>query len=249
VNVAPGQPIEVADSLIEIVDLSSVHAVAALPEHLASRVQIGQSARIRASGYPDKEFVADVEHLGTEADMATGTLEVAFHVENPDTLLRPGMRAEFSIVTGKRENVMCIPRDAVQGDGAQRFVYIADYELKNAYAKTPVTLGAYNDRLIEVTSGVLPGDQVVTRGAYALGFAGKGSVSLKEALDAAHGHPHGEDGSELTAEQQKAAAGAAGDSAGGAAALFTPLTLFFAGTSAVLLLLLVVGRGARRHTA
>ena len=54
VRIAPGQPVEVADSLVEIVDLSSVHAVAALPEHLANRVQVGQKARIRATCYPDK---------------------------------------------------------------------------------------------------------------------------------------------------------------------------------------------------
>ncbi len=252
VNIAPGQPVEPANSLIEIVDISSVHAVAALPEHLAHRVQIGQKARIRAAGYPDKEFVAEVEHLGTEADAATGTIEVAFHVENPDALLRPGMRAEFSIVTGKREGVMSIPTEAVQGDGAQRFVYIADYELKNTYVKTPVVLGAQNDRRVEVASGVLPGDQVVTRGAYALAFAGKGSISLKEALDAAHGHPHGDDGSELTSEQQKAAAQKAGGAgaAGGRGTGMTPLAMFFAGTTGLLFLLLVaLGAKLRKRTA
>jgi hypothetical protein len=252
VKIAPGQPVSVDDSLIEILDLSDVHAVAALPEHLASRVQVGQKGRIRATGYPDKEFVAEIEHLGTEADAATGTIEVAFHVENPEALLRPEMRAEFSIVTGKREGVMSIPAEAVQGDGAQRFVYIADYELKNAYMKTPVVLGAQNDRMIEVKSGVLPGDQVVTRGAYALVFAGKGNTSLKEALDAAHGHPHGDDGSELTEEQAKAAAskkggsGAGGNRAGG----LTPLAMFFAGTTGLLfVLLLALGAKLRKRTA
>ena len=240
VKIAPGQPVEVADSLVEIVDLSSVHAVAALPEHLANRVQVGQKARIRATGYPDKEFIAEIEHLGTEADAASGTIEVAFHVENPEAILRPGMRAEFSIVTGKREGVMSIPAEAVQGDGGQRFVYIADYELKHAFMKTPVVLGAQNDRMVEVTGGVLPGDQVVTRGAYALVFAGKGNTSLKEALDAAHGHPHADDGSELTAEQAKAAASKGGSGAGGnRAGVLPPVAMFFAGTTGLLFILLV----------
>ena len=250
VNIAPGQPVEPADSLVEILDLSSVHAVAALPEHLANRVQLGQKGHIRATGYPDKEFVAQIEHLGTEADAAAGTIEVAFHVENPEALLRPEMRAEFSIVTGKREGVLSIPVAAVQGDGAQRFVYIADYELKNAYLKTPVVLGAQNDRMVEVISGVLPGDQVVTRGAYALVFAGKGNTSLKEALDAAHGHPHAEDGSELTDEQAKAAAASGGGSHGHShGSGFSPITSFFAGTTALLFLLVIaLGSKLRKRT-
>lgn len=246
VKVAPGQPVSPDDSLIEILDLTHVHAIAALPEHLAGRVRIGMTARIRATGYPDREFVANVEHLGAEADAATNTLEVAFDVENPDTILRPGMRAEFSIATAKREGVMSVPREAVQGDGAQRFVYVADFELKNTFIKTPVVTGEQNDRRVEITSGLLPGDQVVTRGAYALVFAGKGSVSLKEALDAAHGHPHAEDGSELTPEQAKAAAGHghAHDDHG-----LTPLTYFFAGTTVLLSVLLVVVSLSRRKSA
>ena len=59
-----------------------------------------------------------------------------------------------------------------------------------------------NDRFVEIVSGLLPADEVVTRGAYSLSFAGGGSVSLKEALDAAHGHEHAADGSELTPEKK-----------------------------------------------
>jgi hypothetical protein len=192
-------------------------------------------------GYPEDVFESKLEHLGALADAQTGTLEAVFHVENPDAKLRPGMRAEFAIVIGKRESVMSIPREAVQGDGAERFVYVADYELKNAFVKTPVVLGAQNDRKVEVTGGILPGDQVVTRGAYALVFAGKGNTSLKEALDAAHGHPHGEDGSELTEEQIKAKkGGATGVGGGGPANGFTPVAIFFAAISAFLFILLVV---------
>jgi cobalt-zinc-cadmium efflux system membrane fusion protein len=207
VKVAPGQPIGVEDSLVEIIDLSSVHAVAALPEHLANRVQIGQRGRIRVLGYPDRDFEAEVEHIGTEADYETGSLEVAFHVENPETLLRPGMRAEFSIITNQRVGVLCVPPEAVQGDAIQRFVYIADPTLKGAFIKTPVVVGTQTDRQVEIKSGLAPGDEVVTRGAYALVFAGRGNTSLKEALDIAHGHAHAEDGSELPANSSKAASG------------------------------------------
>jgi len=247
VKVAPGQPVSPDDSLIEILDLSGVHAVAAVPEHLAGRIQIGQEARIRAAGYPEKEFLAKVEHLGTSAEEEAGTIEAAFHLDNPDGLLRPGMRAEFAVILSKREEVMSIPREAVQGDVAQRFVYVRDFELKTAFVKTPVELGAQNDRSVEVVKGLLPGDEVVTRGAYALAFAGKGSVSLKEALDAAHGHPHNEDGSEMTKEQAAAARGS-GDAHGhGSNGRWNTLTVFFAGTTGLLMVLLIVAMTRRRQ--
>jgi hypothetical protein len=112
------------------------------------------------------------------------------------------MRAEFSIVISKRNNVVSVPRAALQGDIANRFVYVRDFELPNAFVKTPVQVGEMNDRFVEITKGLFPADEVVTRGAYSLSFAGASSVSLKEALDAAHGHEHAADGSELTPEKR-----------------------------------------------
>lgn len=196
--VKPGQPITQESEMMEIIDLGVVHAIAEVPEHLAGKLAKGQKAYIRVPAYSDRVFEATLAHIGAKAESQSGTLEAAFHVENREELLRPGMRAEFSIVIASRPNVMAVPREAVQGDAGGRFVYVADYELKNAFHKVNVVTGAQNDRFVEIVSGVLPGDQVVTKGAYALIFAGKGSVSLKEALDAAHGHAHAEDGSELT---------------------------------------------------
>ena len=195
--VKPGQPVTQESELMEIIDLSQVHAIAEVPEHLAGKLARGQKAYIRVPAYSDRVFEATLAHIAAKAESQSGTLEAAFHVENPEELLRPGMRAEFSIVTASRPGVLAVPREAVQGDAGSRFVYVADYELKNAFHKVNVVTGAQNERFVEIVSGLLPGDQVVTQGAYALVFAGKGSVSLKEALDAAHGHAHAEDGSEL----------------------------------------------------
>jgi membrane fusion protein, heavy metal efflux system len=209
VNIAQGQPIEPSDALVEIVDLSTVEAAAAVPEHLAGKLKKGQKARIKVAAFPDKEIEAELVHLGATADESSGTLEAAFHIPNEDELLRPGMRAEFSIITSTRDDVTTVPREAVLGDSGARYVMIKHYDLAHAFWKVPVSTGAANDKVIEITGGLNSGDEVVTKAAYSVAFAGR-AVSLKEALDAAHGHPHNEDGSEMTKEQQEAAANAAG---------------------------------------
>jgi cobalt-zinc-cadmium efflux system membrane fusion protein len=249
VNIAPGQPVEPDASLIEILDLSTVHAVAAVPEHLAGTLKRGQQARIRVAGAGNREYLATIEHFGAEADSETATIEAAFHVDNPDLLLRPGMRAEFSIITGKRENVISIPRAALQGDASNRFVYVKHFDLPNAFTKTPVQVGAMNDRYVEIVGGLFPADDVVTRGAYSLSFAGGGSgISLKEALDAAHGHEHAEDGSELTAQQRAELAAKKKGQATGAASSggVSPVWRYVSGVLFVLLLAALFGKFGRR---
>jgi cobalt-zinc-cadmium efflux system membrane fusion protein len=239
VHIVPGEPVEPGKVLAEIVDLSRVYAVANVPEHLAGKLRLGQKARIRVPAAQDRTFEAPLEHLGALADAENGTIEAAFRIENAGQILRPGMRAEFSIVVEQTGNVMAIPRSALQGDAAGRFVYVRDFDVPNAFVKTPVVVGRTNDRHVEILSGLFPADEVVTHGAYSLAFAGGGSMSLKEALDAAHGHEHAEDGSELT-EAERAARARSHPHSEGNAVTEARRPTFWMITSAVLFVALIV---------
>ena len=196
-----GDPVGPDSALLEITDLSSVDAVARVPEPVVGRLRLGAKARVRLAAFPDETFTGELVRLAAAADPAAGTLAAHFRLANPEGRLRPGLRAEFAIVVARRDEVLSVPREAVQGEGtAPRHVFVTDFELPNAFVKSPVVLGAANDRYVEILGGVFPGDEVVTRGAYSLAFAGGGGPSLKEALDAAHGHEHAADGSELSAK-------------------------------------------------
>jgi cobalt-zinc-cadmium efflux system membrane fusion protein len=159
-------------------------------------------AHIKVAALPNEKFDGELLRFGTSADKASGTIDAIFRLPNTGGQLRADMRAEFSIVMSKRSNVVSVPRAALQGEGGNRFVYVKDFDLANAFVKTAVTVGEINDRFVEITNGLLPADEVVTRGAYSFSFAGASSVSLKEALDAAHGHEHAADGGELTPEKK-----------------------------------------------
>lgn len=210
-----GDPLEPDKALLEITDLSEVHAVARVPEHQAGSMKPGTVAHIKVAALPHETFDGELLRFGTSADKQSGTIDAIFRLPNEAGLLRADMRAEFSIVLSKRSGVMSVPRPALQGDAANRFLYVEDFDLPNAFVKTQVEVGQVNDRFVEITSGLLPGDKVVRQGAYSLAFAGGGSVSLKEALDAAHGHEHAADGSELEPGDQKAGADRDGHDHGG----------------------------------
>jgi len=210
-DVRLGDPVELDRALLEITDLGEVLAVARVAEHAVGRIKPGATAQISLSAWPDRRVTGTLLRFGTAADPVSGTLDAIFLLPNPDGQIRPGMRAEFSIVLEKRADVLSVPRSALQGDAAGRFVYVKDFELPNAFVKAPVVVGQSNDRFVEIVSGLLPADEVVIQGAYSLAFAGGGGVSLKEALDAAHGHEHAADGSEPTAGASRKAGSAAAD--------------------------------------
>ncbi len=203
-HIRMGEPVEPERELLDISDLSEVYAIARVPESQAAKLAPGSVAHIRVSALGDKPLDGEMIRFGTSADRESGTIDAIFKVANPGLRMRPDMRAEFSIILGKRSNVIGIPRSALQGDASKRFVYVKHFDLPNAFIKTPVEVGEMNDRYVEIIGGLFPADEVVTRGGYSLSFAGGGSVSLKAALDAAHGHEHAEDGGELTPEKRAA---------------------------------------------
>lgn len=204
-HVRLGQPVEPNLELMDIADRWLMWAVAKIPEGEAAKITPGTPARIRIPALGGEVALeAKLLRYGISADRQSATLDGIFELENSAGKLQPGMRVEFSIITSQREDVLSVPRAAVQGDPAKRLVFIKDFDVPNVYLRAPVRLGEQNDGYVEVLSGVFPGDEVVTQGAYSLAFAGGGTLSLKEALDAAHGHEHNEDGSEIT-EDQKAA--------------------------------------------
>ena len=249
-----GEPVEPAQAILDIADRSKMWAVAKIPESEAVQIGPGTKARMRIPALGDELTVIEMEKFGVSADRDAGTVDGIFIVENPEGRLKPGMRAEFGIITSKRDFVMAVPRKAVQGDPTKRVVFVKDFDLPNAYVKAPVVLGEQNDQYYEVVEGLFPGDEVVTRGSYALSFAGSGSgMSLKEALDAAHGHEHNEDGSEMTAEQKAAREGggdghAHGEEGHGPAGTFDMIIRVWAGIATIMALLWLQGLFRRRKS-
>ncbi|MEM7600005.1 MAG: efflux RND transporter periplasmic adaptor subunit [Verrucomicrobiota bacterium] len=249
-HVRLGEPVEPAEAILDIADRSTMWAVAKIPESEAAKVAPGSKARMRIPALGDELTEIKMAKFGVTADRNAGTVDGVFIVENAEGRLKPGMRAEFGIITASREFVMSVPRKAVQGDPTKRVVFVEDFDLPNAYVKVPVVLGEQNDQYFEVVEGLFPGDEVVTRGSYGLSFAGSGSgMSLKEALDAAHGHEHNEDGSEMTPEQKTAeeAEHAHDGDAGGPAGTLDIMVRIWAGIATILVVVLLQGMLRKRN--
>jgi membrane fusion protein, heavy metal efflux system len=247
-HVTQGEAYRRFANLAEITDLRQVDVIARLPEHEASLLAPWTNARIFVPASCDKIFRGQLVRFGTEGDRKHGTVEGYFRLANKDLLMRPGMRAEFRI-TASQKKTSALPREAVQGQGAERFVFVKDFELPHAFVRVPVVTGLRNDQMVEIVSGLMPGDEVVTKGAYALSSAGRGTVSLKAALDAAHGHPHAEDGTPLSGAEGEKHGRESSAAHGGAAGRWSALTLFFACLSVLLLALLVLSRRQRAVAA
>ena len=204
-HISKGEPVEPENELLAIADHSQLWAIAHVPETSIPQTPIGTEARIHILALGSEKITGKIDRFRTEADPENATLDAILRIDNPNGLLRPQMAAEFHFVIKRREGILAVPNSAIQGSRTQPVVFVKDFELANAFVKAPVVVGESNDEYTEILKGLFEGDDVIANGGYALSYAAPDSgVSLKEALDAAHGHEHHEDGSEMTPAQLKA---------------------------------------------
>lgn len=244
-HISIGEPVEPSQHIMEISDLSQIHAVARIPEDSIGHMQMGMGIEIHLPALGNRKFEGTLIRMGSEVDPANATLDVHFLLDNSDRKILPGMRTEFFISTNERDNVIAVPNEAIQGSDTDPFVFVRDYDLQNVFIRCPVLTGQKNHTHTEIINGIFPLDEVVTQGAYSLAFAGSSGISLKEALDAAHGHEHNEDGSEMTDAQKRLASHNSehDHQDGQAASGFSPghpLALFLITSNIILLLLLIL---------
>jgi membrane fusion protein, heavy metal efflux system len=270
VNTRLGAPVDPADSLAEFADLKTIYLIATLPQAIAGKIGQGTQAKIHFPIRPDKEYTATLlkfaacpcpdpacalgQDVSTRSEKNEGadlnTAGVIFTIDNPDNQLRPGMNAECTIIMEKRDGVLSVPREAIQGGPANRHVYVKHMTIPNAFDRVSVQTGLSNNERVEILEGLLPGDEVVTRGSYSLGYAGSGGgPSLKEAMDAAHGHDHNEDGSEKSKDQKSAIETQGGDGHDHAAHSSGMREIFFMISTGILAILLVIISLRRRQPA
>lgn len=170
-TVNAGEVVMVGKELFRIADLSRVWVIGQIYEKDFAAVRVGTAAAISTAAYPGKNFNGRVSYIAPRVDAQTRTAQVRVEVGNPGEMLRLGMFVDVSFgsssATTNGQNVVTVPRAAVQNIGGRQVVYIATGQ-PGAFAQRDVTAGAEMNGLIPIYSGVAVDDRVVTEGSFLL---------------------------------------------------------------------------------
>ena len=164
-NATIGEVIDPNKTLFTVADLSTVWVRADFPEQQAGRLKTGLTIEVRVSAYPDTTFRGTITYVGAVIDPATRTVMARADVSNPDGRLRPEMFAEITLLTDEQA-VLSVPRTAIQQVGSRTVAFVVQGPRR--FEVHDVTLGQGSSQYIQVLTGVVAGDDVVTQGSYAL---------------------------------------------------------------------------------
>lgn len=97
-------------------DLTKMHIEVSVSEADIGKVKEGQKAEYTLDGYPNETFVGTVTQVRLASTTVSNvvTYTVVVGVDNKKNILKPGMTANVSIITGKKDNVLCVDNAAMR---------------------------------------------------------------------------------------------------------------------------------------
>ena len=162
VNARPGEAVDLATPLADIVDLDRLIISSAIPVADTAGLKAGQKVIVLTEPPVD----AELSYISPQVDSSNDTVTVRAAVSATNGL-RLGQFVKLRIVTDERANCLAAPsQSVVTGPDDKEVVALVTGD---EAAQVPVKTGLRDGGLVEVEGqGLKEGDTVVTLGAYGL---------------------------------------------------------------------------------
>jgi cobalt-zinc-cadmium efflux system membrane fusion protein len=154
-------------------DLGVVWLVGNLREEDADKAAIGQPIEVRVNALPGRVFDARVDYVSPTVDPVTRRVTVRAKIENPGGVLKPEMFAAFRLRTSAPMDAVAVPESAVIFEGDTTKVWVA--RRGRVLELRQIKAGKSEGGVVQVLSGLRPGETVVTAGALFIDRAASGA--------------------------------------------------------------------------
>ncbi|OGI19714.1 MAG: hypothetical protein A3B68_04980 [Candidatus Melainabacteria bacterium RIFCSPHIGHO2_02_FULL_34_12] len=208
-DITVGQIINENQRLFHGYDLTKVWASADIYERDRTKVSQNQKAIVFVDGIPDKTFTGNISYIGSVIQSETRTLPVKALLDNKENILSPGAFIQLHISTGKKKNSIVIPRTAlveIDKEGTEgKHKHIVYLKKGGSFIPRKIEVEAHDSDTVEVISGLMAGEIIVTKGAYQLQFGEGGHDEDEHGHDktsAGHKHSDSEDEHSHEAESE-----------------------------------------------
>ena len=182
-NAEPGDLVQPGVVLFDIARTGGTEVLVPLDEKNLEVLALGQLATCVADAYPTRPFKARVDFIAPTVDPQRGTVDVRLSVDpSPDFLLE-GMTVSVNIETGRRDNALAAPNDAlIVVDGEHAEVWrVVDGQA----TRRKVRLGLRGLTQTEISAGLQAGDWILAdaQAPIAEGDTVRVTASAEAALD------------------------------------------------------------------
>ncbi len=162
-DVIEGQAVQAGMNLFKVADRRGLWVDLAIFEQDARSLRVGTPATVTVDALPSRTFGGRLTFIYPQLDDKTRTLTARLEVENADGALRPGMYATAELAPAARSTVS-VPLTAVLATGTKDLVFVNRGD--GRFLPREVRVGQRGDSLVEIVTGLKPGDEVVASATY-----------------------------------------------------------------------------------
>ncbi len=162
-NVDKGEAASPAMPMFIIVNNRNVYLRAKVSETQISDVRLGDTVDVTVDALGDRVFVGKIVEILPAADPEGRVFEAKISLPNPEGLLKQGMFARARVVSEAQNDVLLVPREAVQRIDDKQVVYVVT---GGRAEERVVTTGINDETDIVVLSGLSEGQQVIVEGQH-----------------------------------------------------------------------------------
>lgn len=154
-TVAPGVPVaSVADYA------RRVRVKVSVSDQDLRFARLGALADVSVTAFPDTTFTGKVVAVTPVLDQVSRTATVELAVDNGSRRLVPGMACGVRLILEQKPDVVALPMTALFTNGLSEVAVLDG----NVARFTEIRTGLVGDLLVEIISGIQPGDKVITTG-------------------------------------------------------------------------------------
>jgi len=166
--------------LLHLVNLKKLKVEARITEQYISRVHKGDVVEVRFPSYPEMNKRVPITRKGSVIDKESRTFTIEAHLDNPQEKIRPNQIAIVNVLDYSIDSALVVPSNVIKQDMQGDYVYVVtnSEKARKVYVKTG---RSYNNQTV-VTSGVKPGNRVITSGYTQVSEGEQVAVKEKEAL-------------------------------------------------------------------
>jgi HlyD family secretion protein len=159
VNVSAGDSVSASQQLLSMFDNKNFLTTISVDETDLPSLQIGQKVDIKVNAYPDEKFTGTIKDISHEGQYSIGvsTFDVTISFDNIDNI-KVGMSTEATIITADKNNALAVPIEAVKDIKGEKYVLVIGNNGTPTLQK--VQLGINNGKVVEVTNGLIAGEDV-----------------------------------------------------------------------------------------
>jgi len=160
-----GNTIKTGEAVFRVTSLDPLVAYMHVPEREFRQIAAGQPVHIAVDALDGAPVVAAVTRVSPVVDPDTGTFKITIELDGADQGIKPGMFGRMNIIYDKHENVLQVPRSAIIETASDTSVFVVEDEI--GIRKT-VQIGFSSDGMVEITSGLTDGENVIIVGHVGL---------------------------------------------------------------------------------